>query len=75
MHDALFGHILTETMDVEEMERQRIRRHVFMARYGRQSMVQWADVDGRTVRQYAQAMSDFLEEENAAVKRATTQSE
>lgn len=75
MHDALFGHILTETMDVEEMERQRIRRHVFMARYGRQSMLQWAGVDGRTVRQYAQALADFLGEENAAVKRATTQSE
>jgi len=75
MHDALFGHVLDEAMDVTEMERQRVRRHVFLARYGRQSMLQWEDVDARTVRQYAQALSDFLDEENAAVKRATQKSE
>lgn len=64
---------LTEVLDPEEIERQRLRRHVFLARYGRQSMLQWSEVEGREVRRYALALADFLREENEATKRATAE--
>lgn len=57
-------------MDPEEMEKHRLRRHVYLARYGKQPVLQWADVDGRTVRKYAQALSDLLAEENDLAKKA-----
>lgn len=68
--DVLFGYTLSQVMDPEEMRRLRLRRHVFLARYGRQSMLQWVDVDGREVRAYAHALAEFLREENEAVEKA-----
>ena len=71
--DALFCVALTRALEPEELEKQRIRRHIFLARYGRQSMLQWRDVDGREVRVYAEALADFLREEAEAVKKATAE--
>ena len=39
------------------MERTRVRRHMFLARFGRQSVLQWADVDSREVRRYADVLA------------------
>lgn len=69
-YDVFFGYTLSQVLDPEELDRLRLRRHVFLARYGRQSMLQWRDVDGREVRAYAQALADFLKEENEAVEKA-----
>lgn len=68
--DAFFEVKLTQILVPAELERDRIRRHVFLARYGRQSMLQWDDVDGRVVRRYARALEAFLNEENALVEAA-----
>lgn len=38
-------------------------------------MLQWEEIEGRLVRKYAEALAEFLEEENAAVKRATADAE
>lgn len=59
------------TQDLEELERQRIRRHVFLARYGKQSMLQWDDVEASKVRAYARALAELLKEEDDEVKKAT----
>lgn len=69
-YDVFFGYTLSQVLDPEELDRLRLRRHVFLARYGRQSMLQWGDVDGREVRAYAKALADFLKEENEAVEKA-----
>lgn len=68
--DTFFALTLEDVLKPAELERERIRRHVFLARYGRQSMLQWADVDAREVRRYARALSEFLREENEAASRA-----
>ena len=73
MHDVHFARILEEIMDPEQMERNRIRRHVYLARYGRQSMTQWGDVDSRVVRRYMEALSAFIGEENAAMNTNKTE--
>lgn len=64
--------VLLGAMDLEAREKARVRRHVFLARYGKQSMLQWADVDGRVVRAYAAALAEMLQEEEDAVKRAAS---
>lgn len=68
--DVFFHVALAKAMDPEELERLRLRRHVFLARYGYQSVLQWGDVDGRQVRRYAQALAELLNEESDAVKKA-----
>lgn len=73
--DALFCAVLGESLDHREMERQRIRRHMFLARFGRQSVLQWDDVESRLVRRYADSLAEFLREEGDAVKRAMDKSE
>lgn len=75
IQDAHFARVLEDIMDPEALERQRIRRHIYLARYGRQSMIQWEDVDSRVVRRYMEALSEFIAEENEAMKRANKQSE
>jgi len=37
-------------------------------------MLQWDGIEGRLVRQYAEALSDFIEEENEISKRAAAES-
>jgi len=69
-YDVFFGYTLSQVLEPDEMARLRLRRHVFLARYGRQSMLQWRDIDGREVRAYAEALADFLKEENDAVTAA-----
>ncbi len=51
-----------------------MRRHIFLARYGKQSMLQWEGIEGRLVRKYVEALSDFLEEESEISKRAAAES-
>jgi hypothetical protein len=72
--DAFFAVTLAQVMDPAELERNRIRRHIYLARYGRQSMLQWRDIDGREVRRYVEVLSEFLREENEAVKKAAAES-
>lgn len=68
--DSTIALALSQVMDPDEMERQRLRRHMFLARWGRQSVTQWEDIDGRMVRRYVSVLADMLEEENQAAKRA-----
>jgi hypothetical protein len=74
IHDAAFGCFLSSAIDLQEIERQRMRRHIFLARYGKQSMLQWEGIEGRLVRKYVEALSDFLEEESEISKRAAAES-
>lgn len=62
--------VILAMRDLEEMERLRLRRHVFLARYGKQSMLQWDNVEARKVRAYAEALAELLKEEDDAVKKA-----
>jgi hypothetical protein len=75
MQDAHFARVLEEIMDPATLERQRVRRHVYLAKYGKQSMLQWENVDSRVVRQYATALSDFIAEENEAMRRENSRHE
>jgi len=68
--DAFFGAMLEQVMIPAEMERIRLRRHVMLGRYGKQPVSQWHDMDGRLVRQYAQALADILQEEADAQRKA-----
>ena len=68
--DALFAYAQDMAMQPEEMERLRLRRHVFLARFGRQSMLQWEDVEGRTVRRYTELLAEMLREENELATQA-----
>lgn len=70
LSDAIFGPIMESVLDPVELEKQRYRRHMFLARWGRQPVTQWADVDGREVRRYVSILSDMLREEHAAAKQA-----
>lgn len=67
--EAHYSAILA-AVDLEGREKARIRRHVFLARYGKQSVLQWDDVSTRTVRQYAEALAELLREEDDAVNAA-----
>ncbi len=73
--DATFGMFLGTLIDIEELEKNRIRRHIYLARYGKQSMLQWENIEGRVVRQYANALVGLMEEENEASKRAMIDAE
>lgn len=75
MQDAHFARVLEDIMDPAMLEKQRIRRHIYLAKYGRQSMIQWENVDSRVVRRYMEALSEFIAEENAAMKRASKHNE
>lgn len=74
--DVFFARLIDEALDPEKLERERLRRHVFLARYGKQSMLQWADVEGREVRRYCDVLKEFLDEEtvqtNAYAARASS---
>lgn len=69
--DVHFSAVLDTVLDPVELERQRIRRHVFLARFARQSVLGWEDVEGRVVKKYVAVLAEFLKEEGDAVKRAT----
>jgi len=71
MLDVHFPAVLDTVLDPVELERQRLRRHMFLARFARQSVLQWEDVEGREVRRYTLVLAEFLKEEGDAVKRAT----
>lgn len=68
--DAHFGAMLDVVLIPSEIEERRIRRHVFLARFARQSVLQWGDVETRVVQRYVSMLSTFLKEEGDAVKRA-----
>lgn len=68
--DAHFGAMLDVALDPTEIEERRIRRHVFLARFARQSVLQWDDVEVRVVQRYVKMLSTFLREEGDAVKEA-----
>jgi hypothetical protein len=73
--DATFAMAIASALDPDELERQRLRRHVFLARWGRQPVTQWENMDGRLVRQYVAVLAELLQEENAAAKRQIEQYE
>lgn len=64
--DALFAFAQDMAMDPEQLEYLRLRRHVFLARFARQSLLQWEHVEGRLVRRYAAILAEMLKEESAA---------
>ena len=70
MADAVFAAIIETVMDPVWLEEQRLRRHLFLARWGRQPITQWQDMDGRMVRRYAAVLADMLSEENRKAKEA-----
>lgn len=61
-------------LDPEEMRRARLRQTIYLARYGRQSMVQWDDV--RLVRflELHAELSSFVGEENELSAKGETDS-
>ena len=69
--DVFFPFYLGGAMDVEQMERTRLRRHMFLARFARQSVLQWRDVDSREVRRYADMLAEFLAEEHVSTEDQT----
>lgn len=68
--DAHFGAMLDMALDPREVEERRLRRHIFLARFARQNVLQWDDVEARVVRRYVDMLATFLKEEGDAVKRA-----
>lgn len=70
MLDTFFPGILALTMNHADMEEQRIKRHMFLGRFGHQQVSQWAEVDANEVRAYAKALSELIAEERAAVEAA-----
>jgi Holliday junction resolvase len=70
--DVHFSAVLDTVLDPVELERQRIRRHVFLARFARQSLLGWEDIEGRVVRKYVTVLAEFLREEGDAVKLAAS---
>jgi hypothetical protein len=52
-------------LDAEDMMRQWWRRRAFLARYAKQSLTQWDDVEGTDVRRYCEAIAELLKEEHA----------
>lgn len=67
--DALFPAMLDLVLDPLERERLRLRRHMFLARFGRQSLLQWEHVESRMVNRYVKILAEFLREEGDEVKR------
>jgi len=62
--DAIFPFLIV--YDVDEMLDHWWRRRAFLARYAKQSMLQWDDVESTDVRRYCEAVAVLLKEENAA---------
>lgn len=60
--DAYWHHLVT--FDVVQYEKSRFRMKMFLARYGRQNVLQWDDVEVLEIRRYAEALSELLSEEN-----------
>lgn len=60
--DTVYPFILP--LDAEKMEDEWWKRRAYLARYGRQSMLQWDDVETIEVRRYAKAISDLIGEES-----------
>ena len=67
--DATFTFQVSQELDPTYLEEQRYRRHMFLARHGRQSVTQWANVPGREVRRYVAVLADMLREEHESAKR------
>ena len=68
--DVHFGEMLDTVLIPSEIEDRRLRRHVFLARFARQNLLQWDDVESRVVQRYVAMLARFLKEESDAVKRA-----
>lgn len=68
--DSCYGAVLDVALVPAEVEEARIRRHIFLARFARQNVLQWDDVEGRVVRRYVSMLSQFLREEGDAVQAA-----
>lgn len=60
--DAYWHHLIE--IDVAEREKSRYRIKMFLARYGRQNVLQWDDVEVAEIRRYAEELSNLLTEEN-----------
>lgn len=66
--DAVFQHVVPFP-DVDELLAMRRKQVAFLARYGRQSMLQWGDVETRTINECVEDIADLLREENALVNK------
>ena len=64
--DAYWHHLVE--IDVAEREKSRYRVKVFLARYGRQNMLQWDDVEVAEIRRYADELAEMLTEENESTR-------
>jgi hypothetical protein len=56
---------LSVDIDPREMLRLRAKQKIYLARYGRQSVLQWADVDVRELQQYFELLAELVRDENA----------
>lgn len=58
-----FWHVTVE-FDPVEMLRHRAKQKIYLARYGRQSVLQWGDVDVTELTEYFEVLSELISEEN-----------
>lgn len=71
IHDALFAPMhLLPLMDPLELENQRLRRHVMLAKYAHQSFRDLQEMPTRDVKRYVRVLAEFLDEEHAATQKA-----
>lgn len=68
--DAAYVAHVDEVIDLQERVKSHYTVAAFLARYGRQNMLQWDDVEVNEVRRYALALTDLIREENELSRRA-----
>lgn len=70
--DALFHCALDflPHFEISNFRKDYYRRHMFLARYGRQDISRIPEMDSRDVRRYVIALAEFLKEEAEASKQA-----
>jgi hypothetical protein len=57
-------------IDLDQRHASHYEVAAFLARYGRQSMLQWDDVEVTEVRRYARALADLIKRENELSRHA-----
>lgn len=66
--DALFPAMLSFAADAGELQRARVRRLVFLARFGRQPLLGWDDVESSEIRLYVDVLVELLREESESAQ-------
>lgn len=64
--DAAFQYLFS--VEALDLERQHYRRKAFLARYGRQSVLQWDDVEVSEINRHVEALAELIKEENEAAR-------